>query len=137
MQSSGFRLSSFISDIFGASGRNIILHLIGHGQIDQTTLDSCLKAEIRNRIDEILMSVNGTQSENLKAFLKILMNHHDFLKEYLNEIEKDLKQDMEPFLLQVEQLNGIYGISTTASCAIIAEIDIDMTPFKTAEHICS
>ena len=27
--------------------------------------------------------------------------------------------------------------STTASCAIIAEIGIDMKPFKTAEHICS
>ena len=41
--SSGFRLSSFISDIFGASGRNIILHLIEHGQIDKAALDSCLK----------------------------------------------------------------------------------------------
>ena len=34
-------------------------------------------------------------------------------------------------------MNSIYGISTTASCAIIAEIGIDMKPFKTAEHICS
>ena len=87
LQSSGFRLSSFISDIFGASGRNIIRHLTEHGQIDRPALDSCLKTTTRNRIDEILMSVNG--------------------------------------------------ISTTASCAIIAEIGIDMKPFKTAEHICS
>ena len=50
---SGFRLSSFISDIFGASGKNIILHLIEHGQIDRTALDSCLKTKTRNRIDEI------------------------------------------------------------------------------------
>lgn len=44
---------------------------------------------------------------------------------------------MAPFALQVEQLSSIYGMSTTASCAIIAEIGIDMKPFKTAEHICS
>lgn len=44
---------------------------------------------------------------------------------------------MVPFVLQVEQLDSIYGISTTASCAAIAEIGIDMKPFKTAEHICS
>ena len=50
---SGFRLSSFISDIFGASGKNIILHLIEHGKIDRTALDSCLKTKTRNRIDEI------------------------------------------------------------------------------------
>ena len=136
LQSSGFRLSSFISDIFGISGRNIILHLIEHGQIDRTALDSCLKTKTRNRIDEILMPVNGTLSEYRKAFLKILMSHYDSLKEHLAEIEKNLEADMTPFALQVEQLSGIYGISTTASCAIIAEIGIDMKPFKTAEHIC-
>ena len=137
LQSSGFRLSSFISDIFGASGRNIILHLIEHGQIDRTALNSCLKTKTRNRIDEILMSVNGTLSEHQKAFLKILMDHYDSLKEHLAEIEKNPEADMIPFALQVEQLSSIYGISTTASCAIIAEIGIDMKPFKTAEHICS
>lgn len=65
------------------------------------------------------------------------MSHYDSLKEHLTEIETNLKEDMAPFALQVEQLNSIYGISTIASCAIIAEIGIDMKPFKTAEHICS
>ena len=65
------------------------------------------------------------------------MTHYDSLKEHLTEVETSLEEDMAPFTLQVEQLNSIYGISTTASCAIIAEIGIDMNPFKTAEHICS
>ena len=137
LQSSGFRLSSFISDILGASGRNIILHLMEHGQIDKISLDSYLKTKTRKRIDEILMSVNGTLSEHQKSFLKILMCHYDSMKEHLVEIETHLQEDMLPFALQVEQLNTIYGISTTASCAIIAEIGTDMKPFKTAEHICS
>ncbi len=54
LQSSAFRLSSFVSDIFGASGRNIIWYLIEHGQIDRAALDSCLKAQTRNRIDKSL-----------------------------------------------------------------------------------
>ena len=83
------------------------------------------------------MSVNGTLSEHQRAFLRILMTHYDSLKKHLTEIETSLEEDMAPFTLQVEQLNSIYGISTTASCAIIAEIGIDMKPFKTAEHICS
>ena len=137
LQSSGFRLSSFISDILGTSGRNIILHLMEHGQIDKISLDSYLKIKTRKRIDEILMSVNGALSEHQKSFLKILMCHYDSMKEHLVEIETHLQEDMLPFALQVEQLNTIYGISTTASCAIIAEIGTDMKPFKTAEHICS
>lgn len=65
------------------------------------------------------------------------MSHYDSLKEHLNEVETNLMEDMAPFALQVEQLSSIYGISTTSSCAIIAETGIDMKSFKTAEHICS
>lgn len=62
------------------------------------------------------------------------MNHHDALKEHLNEIA--LEDDIAPFALHIEQLNSIYGIGTTLSCAIIAEIGTDMKQFKAAEHIC-
>lgn len=65
------------------------------------------------------------------------MDHYDSLKEHLAEIEKGLEADMSTFALQVEQLSSIYGISKAASCAIIAEISIDMEALKTAEHICS
>lgn len=83
------------------------------------------------------MSVNGTLSEHQKVFLKILMDHYDSVKEHLSETKQGLQADIAPFALQVEQLSNIYGISATASCAIIAEIGVDMKPFKTAEHICS
>lgn len=59
------------------------------------------------------------------------MGHYDSLKEHLAEIEKNLDADMALFALQVEQLSSIYEQSTTASCEIIAEIGIDMKPFKT------
>lgn len=50
-------------------------------------------------------------------------------------LEEAFGGDITLFALQVEQLSSIYGISTTASCAIIAEIGIDMKPFRTEEHI--
>lgn len=137
LQSSGFRLSSFISDIFGASGRNIITHLMEHGSIDKNVLDSCLKTKTRNHINEILIAVNGTLSKHQRDFLKMLMGHYDSLKSHLSEIETALVAEMAPFTLQVKQISSIYGIGTTAASAIIAEIGIDMACFKTAEHICS
>lgn len=102
LQSSGFRLSSFISDIFGTSGKNIISYLIGHGQIDETALDTCLKTKTRSRIKEIPVSVNGTLSGHQKAFLKMLMDHYDSLRTHLAEIEAAIVAEMEPFTLQVE-----------------------------------
>lgn len=57
--------------------------------------------------------------------------------QHLSEVEALLQKDMESFESHVEQLCSIYGISTIAACAIIAEIGTDMSHFKTAEHICS
>jgi len=137
LQASGFRLSSFISDVFGTSGMNIIRHLIEHGSIDKDGLDKCLKTKTRKRIDEILMSVNGSLSLHQRSFLNILLEHLETLRKHLSEVESSIQQEMEPFALQVEQLNSIYGLGYIASCAIIAEIGVDMSAFKTAEHICS
>nr|WP_312501150.1 transposase [Lacrimispora sp.] len=106
-------------------------------KFERESLDACLKTKTRNHIGEILVAVNGTLSKYQQDFLKMLMDHYDSLKSHLTEIEVALEKTMAPFALQVEQLSSIYGINTTASCAIIAEIGTDMSHFKTAEHICS
>lgn len=137
LQSSGFRLSTFISDIFGASGKNIINHLINYGQIDRKALDACLRTKTRNKINEILIAVNGTLSEHQRGFLKMLLSHLESLQNHLKEVEDSINNEIEEFSKHVEQLNSISGISSTASTSIIAEIGIDMSRFKTAEHICS
>ncbi len=137
LQSSGFRLSSFLSDIFGASGRNIIEHLIDNGSIDLEALDSCLKTKTRAHANEILMSINGTLSDHQRSFLKMLYGHYKSLKDHLKEVEDALNNDMKPFANEIAQLSSIHGISTISASAIIAELGIDMSSFKTAEHLCS
>jgi len=62
LQSAGFRLSVFLSDTFGTSGRNIMRHLIAHGSIALKDLDRCLKGQTRRNINNILVSVNGKMS---------------------------------------------------------------------------
>ncbi|MBU5583502.1 hypothetical protein KQJ29_27545, partial [Enterococcus sp. S181_ASV_20] len=75
LQSTGFRLSSFVSDIFGAFGMNIIHHLISFGSIDRESLDKCLKTQTRKNIDKILIAVNGHLSIHQRNFLQMLLNH--------------------------------------------------------------
>jgi len=49
----------------------------------------------------------------------------------------NINSELEKFKRQIEQLDDIPGIDETAAAAIIAEIGIDMSKFKTAKHICS
>lgn len=137
LQSSGFRLSTFISDVFGASGRDIINHLANHGRIEKEQLDACLRTKTRRKIDEIMIAVNGTLSTHQQSFLKMLLSHLDTLYAHLHDIENTIGIEVERFSAHMTALCSVPGIAVTAAAAVIAEIGIDMNRFKTAEHICS
>ena len=137
LQSSGFRLSSFISDIFGASGRNIMNHLTIHGSIDLAALDACLKTKTRKKIDTIMIAVNGTLSPHQQNVLRMMLAHLELLENHRKEVELAIEEFVEQFSEAMFFLCSIPGIDVTASSSIIAEIGIDMSRFPTAEHICS
>ena len=83
LQSSGFRFTAFLSDAFGATGRNIIRHLMEHGSISRDALDKCLKTQTRKRIDEILVALNGSLSEHQRSFLRMIFEHLESLERHL------------------------------------------------------
>lgn len=91
LQSSGFRFTAFLSDAFGASGRNIIRHLMEYGNISREVLDRCLKTQTRKRIDEILIALNGSLSEHQRGFLRMIFGHLEALEQHRHIIREDIR----------------------------------------------
>jgi transposase len=137
LQSCGFKLSTFLTDIFGVSGRAIMNHLARYGKISPSDVDQYVKRKARAKLNEIKLAVNGRMDPLQRDFLKILIQRLDESYEHLQLIEQKIEEELEKYQRQLEQLDGIPGISKTAAAAILAEIGIDMTRFKTAKHICS
>jgi len=137
LQSSGFRLSSFLSDIFGSSGMAIMRELVQVGFITNQSLDLCLKARARRKASEILSSLNGTLSMPQRQLLKMQLSHLRDLQENLQEVEAQIRDSFMRFEDPIELLDSIPGIDQTAAYAILAEIGQDMSAFPTAQHICS
>lgn len=137
LQSSGFRLSTFLSDIFGASGINIINHLAEHGVITMQDLDLYLKKKARLKMSEIMTAVNGRLNIHQRMILKMLLKYLNQIELHLTEVETEIESEMQKFEHAIELLDSIPGIDKTAASSIIAEIGIDMSQFKTSEHICS
>lgn len=137
LQGAGFRLTRFISNIFGVSGRAIMRHLCEHGSIGKTELLQCLKTQTRNKLDDILISVNGELSVHDRQILSMMLLHLDDIELRKTEAEiainTAIRLHEEAFLI----ITSIPGIDVVAATAIIAEIGTDMSCFKTAEHICS
>jgi transposase len=137
LQSSGFRLSSFLSDIFGASGRAIMEQLVQVGYITKQSLETCLKGRARRKSNEILTNLNGTLSMPQRKLLNRQLAHLRDLQDNLAEVEQDIRANFAQFEGSVELLDTIPGVDLTAAHAILAEIGVEMSAFPTAQHICS
>lgn len=137
LQSSGFRFTAFLSDAFGASGRNIIRHLIQNGSIDRAALDKCLKTQTRKRIDQILVALNGSLSIHQRSFLAMAFGHLETLEAHRKAIEDAITNEILKHSEALNLLCSIPGIDVTAAAAIIAEIGTDMSVFPDSQHICS
>lgn len=137
LQASGFRLSSFLADIFGVSGMAIMQVLVEVGSISEQSLTRCLKSRARLKAPEILSSLNGTLSLPQRQLLEMQLSHLVDLQENLQEVEVQIRNSFMNFEGSIELLGSIPGIAETAAFAILAEIGQNMSAFPTAQHICS
>jgi len=137
LQSSGFRLSSFLSDIFGSSGLAIMHQLVQAGSISSQSLETCLKGQARLKAAEILSSLNGILSVSQRQLLKMQLAHLKDLRDNLQEVEDQIRADFSKFERPIQLLDSIPGIDLTAAYAILAEISGNMSSFPTAQHICA
>jgi len=137
LQSSGFRLSVFLTDIFGSSGMAIMQQIVQVGYLERDALEVCLKGSARRKAAEILSSLNGILSLPQRKLLKLQLEHLRDLQDNLTEIEDQIRRDFTKFEGSIQLLDSIPGIDLTAAYAILAEIGNQMNAFPTAQHICS
>jgi len=137
LQQAGFKLSTFLSDVFGVSGRNLMNVLVKNGKLTPSDVEAETKRISQIKKDEIKLSINGRLSRHQRDFLKMQLSLLDELNAHLDTIEKSIAETSAKFNDSIERLDTIPGIATTSATAIIAEIGTDMSKWKTAEHFCS
>jgi transposase len=137
LRSSGFNLSSFLSDIFGASGLAILGQLVQTGLITRQDLEVGLKGRARLKASEILSNLNGTLSMPQRKLLKMELAHLKDLQDNLAEVEEEIRDNFSQFEGPLSLLDSIPGIDSTAAFAILAEIGAKLDAFPTAQHLCA
>jgi transposase len=137
LQQAGFKLSTFLSDIFGVSGRNLIRVLIEKGKLTPKDVENETVRISPEKKNEIKLAVNGQLSKRQRQFLQMQITMLDDLLNHLTVIEQSIAELSRPFMNEIDRLDTIPGIAVTAATAIIAEIGVDMDKFPTAEHFCS
>jgi len=137
LQRKGFKISTFLSDVFGVSGRSLLSILTSKGEITPDDVRNELRGIAKRKTEEMLYAINGRLDLNNRQYLSRMLEMLDSQLRHLKDIEADIDSEASAFNPQIELLQTIPGIGETAAKAIIGEIGVDLSKFPTATQFCS
>jgi transposase len=137
LQIAGFKLSSFLTDIFGVSGRNLMNVLIKKGMLSPNDIEIETRSISKEKKADLKRAITGQLSIQKRNFIKLQLDRLDAELAHLEITEQSISELTDGFQDAIERLDTIPGIGNIAATAIIAEIGVDMEKFPTSEHFCS
>ena len=133
------KLSSVISDIHGASGRDM-LNALAAGQRDPKALAQLARGTMRGKIRRLEEALECSFfTEEHAGVLAMMLTTIDHYTTQIGQLTIKIEALTEPYLHKIGQLvsDQIDGIGAICAQDIIAEIGTDMTVFPTAPHLVS
>jgi transposase len=140
LRTSNIMLSSVVSDVFGVSGMAMIAALISDDEEKSNDVESIAnlaKRKLRQKIPQLLESLNGQLNNHQKDLIKEILGHLDFLNSQIAKLESMIDEKCEPYKELIDIIDSHPGIDKTAAQAILAEIGPDMEVFHSEDHIAS
>jgi transposase len=136
LEDAQIKLSVVASDIFGASGRDMLAALVA-GQRDPKVLAQMARRALRKKISVLEEAFTGFFTEHHAFLLERMLARVDAIDADIAALEAKIEAEMTPFAAAVAKLDEIPGISLAAAHVILSEIGLDMTRFPTAGHLVS
>lgn len=134
VEMAGVKLSSVVSDSFGATGRGI-LDALAKGPLDPLELASKARGTLRKKIPQLEQAVRHPLTDHQRQLLRMHLHAYDTLDAHIAELELWLEQRAHPYALQIELLDQIPGVNAIAAITLLAETGIDMSVYRSAGHL--
>lgn len=136
LEDAQIKLSVVASDIFGASGRDMMNALIA-GERDPARLADLARKSLRRKIPRLEQAFTGRFGDHHAFLLTKMLTRIDALTGDIVDVEARIEEQITPFADAVATLKQIPGVGAAAAHVLIAEIGTDMTRFPTPDHLAS
>lgn len=137
LQCAGIKLTSYIKDVLGKSGRALLNALIDGEVITEELVHSLVYTTLKNKVPELVESLNGFVRKHHREMLGRHLKSIEFMEMSIKELENDISKKLEDYSEIKEQLIAMPGIEENTAAIIIAEIGVDMDEFPTDKHLAS
>ncbi|MDP4098975.1 IS110 family transposase [Paenibacillus sp. P96] len=129
LQDANLKLTTYISDIFGVSGRALLECVINGEVLEADEIKEKVKTSLKRKVPELLEALDGRLKKHHRMMLGLHMEHLSFVEKQLKKVELEIDRLLEPYSASIELLVTIPGIQKDAVAVILAEIGNDMSCF--------
>ena len=136
LEDAQIKLSVVVSDIFGASGRDMLAALVA-GERNPKVLAQLARRTMRKKITVLEEAFTGYFTDHHAFLLSRMLARVDAITGDIAALDARIEEQIAPFAAAVVQLDAVPGINLAAAHAILAETGLDMTRFPTAGHLVS
>jgi len=136
LESANIKLASVATDVMGASGKDMLLALLG-GNADPEILADLARGKLRKKIPALKQAMEGRFRRHHRFMLETILAHIDFLDENIASVSEEVANRVYPFEQTVKLLCTIPWVEQRTAQVIISEIGTDMSRFPSANHLAS
>lgn len=137
LQQCGFKLSTFLSDIFGLTGMTIIKRLCAAGYVAPADVESMVFSTARKKISEIQQALNGKLDAHERDFLSMLVRAYEHSLTEIADVEAKTMECAQQFDSAISLIETIPGVQRLTAVTIVSELGTDLSMLPTAGHLCS
>jgi len=136
LEDANLKLASVVADVTGVSARAILDALLA-GQTDPQALAALARGKLRKKTEELQKALVGTLRSHHRSLVVELLCQIDYLDEAIARLDSEIATMVQPFQVELAQLDSIPGVSQRVAEVLIAEIGVDIAPFASAQRLAS
>lgn len=134
LEDANIKLSSVLSDVFGATGKKIMERIL-EGNYQPEQLLYYVHGRVKASREDIKEALTGYVRDHHRFMLKTILSNISRIETTLAEVDDQIAKVTEPYKEIIELLETIPGVARDGAIGIISEIGVDMEKFPTHKHL--
>lgn len=142
LEMANIKIDTVLSDLFGATGRNLVQLLLKETPITLGDVEKCLRGSLarkekRQKALELHDAIQGYFGVHERDLLQPVLRTIANLENEIALIEDRLKRLFVPYNDLVRRMLPVPGIAFVSAWAVLAEVSPDLTAFRNVEAFSS
>lgn len=134
LEDANIKVTSVLSDVMGASGRQILAALVA-GVQDPDELAKLRNPRCKQSKQAFVDALTGVVTDHHRFLLGMHLGQIDSIRGSIAAIEEELGRHLAPFRAAESVLMTMPGVDTTTARVVIGEIGVDMSRFPSVEQL--